>query len=100
MTVGQFAEKLGLPAAEIIKKVFMMGQSLTLNQLIEPDLCELIAGELGYEIILEVEDDRLMLGYEDARPGFKPGVTLEREEGVELLKILIKLYPLDALGGV
>ncbi len=55
MSVAQFAEKLGISAAEIVKRVFMMGQQLTINQLIEPDLAELIAQDYEIEIVRDVE---------------------------------------------
>lgn len=56
MSVAQFAEKLGVSAAEIVKRVFMMGQQLTINQLIDLDLAELIAQDYEIEIIREIED--------------------------------------------
>jgi translation initiation factor IF-2 len=57
VTVGEFAEKTGLPAADVIRQVFMMGKALTINHLIEPDLCELIALEHGIELEIEPESD-------------------------------------------
>ncbi|MFH0792888.1 MAG: translation initiation factor IF-2 [bacterium] len=51
-TVGQFAQKAEIPAAEIIKKCFALGQALTINAVMDFDLAELVATE--FEIDLEV----------------------------------------------
>ncbi|MBX3728973.1 MAG: translation initiation factor IF-2 [Candidatus Sumerlaeia bacterium] len=56
-TVGQFAERTGVQSAEIIGKLLGMGKLLTINQILEPDLAELIAMELGIEIRIERESD-------------------------------------------
>jgi translation initiation factor IF-2 len=56
-TVGQFAERTGIQSAEIIGKLLGMGKLLTINQILEPDLAELIALELGIEIQIERESD-------------------------------------------
>ena len=51
ITVREFSEKIGKPAAEIIKKLFMMGIIANINQDIDFDTCELIA--MDYNIELE-----------------------------------------------
>ncbi|MCH5279121.1 MAG: translation initiation factor IF-2 [Christensenellaceae bacterium] len=51
ITVRDFSEKIGKPAAEIIKKLFMMGIIASINQDIDFDTCELIA--MDYNIELE-----------------------------------------------
>jgi translation initiation factor IF-2 len=56
-TLGQFAEKIGISAADIIKKILMMGQRATINQLLDPDLAELIAQDMGLEIQVDREGD-------------------------------------------
>lgn len=50
-TVKDLSEKIGKPAAEIIKKLFLLGIMATINQEIDFDTCELIAAE--YDITLE-----------------------------------------------
>ncbi len=57
ITVGEFAERLRVPAADIIKQVFLMGKPLTINHLIDPDLCEIIAQEYGVPLEIEAEGD-------------------------------------------
>ena len=44
------SEKIGKPAAEIIKKLFILGIMATINQEIDFDTCSLIAGEYGIEV--------------------------------------------------
>ena len=51
ITVRDFSEKIGKPAAEILKKLFMMGIVANINQDIDFETCELVAME--YDIELE-----------------------------------------------
>ena len=51
ITVKELSEKIGKPAAEIIKKLFLLGIMATINQDIDFDTCELIASD--YNITLE-----------------------------------------------
>ncbi|MBO4384644.1 MAG: translation initiation factor IF-2 [Clostridia bacterium] len=53
ITVRELSEKIGKPAAEIIKKLFMMGNIATINNEIDFDTCELIAAD--YDIELELQ---------------------------------------------
>ncbi|MBR3298800.1 MAG: translation initiation factor IF-2 [Clostridia bacterium] len=61
ITVRDFSEKIGKPAAEILKKLFMMGIVANINQDIDYDTCALIA--MDYEIELE---QQLVKTYEEA----------------------------------
>ncbi len=47
ITVKELSEKLGKPANEILKKLLMLGIIANINQEIDFDTCELIAGEFG-----------------------------------------------------
>lgn len=51
ITVREFSEKIGKPATEIIKKLFLMGIAANINQDIDFDTCELVA--MDYNIELE-----------------------------------------------
>ena len=51
ITVRDFSEKIGKPAAEILKKLFMMGIIANINQDIDYETCELVA--MDYNIELE-----------------------------------------------
>ncbi len=53
VTVRELSEKIGKPAAEIIKKLFMMGTIATINNEIDFETCELIAAD--YDIELELQ---------------------------------------------
>ncbi len=55
ITVGEFAEKLGINATEIIKKLFLKGQMLTINNTISFELAEELAVE--YDALLEIEEE-------------------------------------------
>ena len=50
VTVKELSEKIGKPAAEIIKKLFILGIMATINQEIDFDTCSLIASEYGIEV--------------------------------------------------
>ena len=50
ITVKDLSEKIGKPAGEIIKKLFLLGIIATINQEIDFDTCELIASEYGIAV--------------------------------------------------
>ncbi|MGF1573798.1 MAG: translation initiation factor IF-2 [Sumerlaeia bacterium] len=56
-TVGEFAEKAGLGVSEVMGKLLMMGEMLTINEVINPDLAELLADEFEIKIEIKREDD-------------------------------------------
>jgi translation initiation factor IF-2 len=55
ITVGEFAEKLGINATEIIKKLFLKGQMLTINSTMSFELAEEMAVE--YDALIEIEEE-------------------------------------------
>ncbi|GAB4312329.1 MAG: translation initiation factor IF-2 [Candidatus Sumerlaeia bacterium] len=57
VTVGQFAERVGVSPMEIIKKLMQEGVMLTINQILPPDWCELLAAEYNIELELTTESD-------------------------------------------
>jgi len=57
ITVGQLAAKLNMPASDIISKCLEMGEIITINQLLDPDLCTLVTSELGFELEIIPESD-------------------------------------------
>ncbi|MDF2909390.1 MAG: translation initiation factor [Sporolactobacillus laevolacticus] len=82
LTVGQFAEKIGRPSTDIIKKLMALGVMATKNQDLEKDTVELLAGDYGVAVEEEVivdeasfEEDGLDIDEETAiiRP---PVVTI------------------------
>ena len=50
ITVKELSEKIGKPASEIIKRLFLLGIVTTINQEIDFDTCELIASDFGIEL--------------------------------------------------
>lgn len=57
MTVGQFAEKLGRPSTDIIKKLMSLGVMATKNQNLDEDTVELLADDYGVKVEHEVVVD-------------------------------------------
>ncbi len=55
ITVGELAARLKLKAAEVVKKLLMLGVMATVNQTIDYDTAYLIADEMGAKITKEVE---------------------------------------------
>lgn len=57
LTVAELAKKLHREPSEIIKKLFLLGVMATINQDLDKDSIELIAGDYGVEVEEEVKVD-------------------------------------------
>ncbi|NCU16490.1 translation initiation factor IF-2 [Pallidibacillus pasinlerensis] len=57
LTVAELAKKLHREPSELIKKLFMLGVMATINQDLDKDAIELIAGEYGVEVEEKVSID-------------------------------------------
>ncbi|KAA9025837.1 translation initiation factor IF-2 [Niallia endozanthoxylica] len=57
LTVAELAKKLHREPSEIIKKLFLLGVMATINQDLDKDAIELIAGEYGVEVEEEIKID-------------------------------------------
>lgn len=57
MRLGEFANRLNVPAAELIKKLFQLGILATVNASIDFDNASLLAMEYGKELKREEEND-------------------------------------------
>jgi len=55
MTLGDFAEKLGVNSSSLIKKLFLQGGMYTINSPVNLELAEELAGE--YDILVEAEEE-------------------------------------------
>ena len=65
-TVQELAELLGVPANDIIKRLFLLGTPLTMTQSMTDDLIELVADDLGREIrIMTKEEENSFTFYDD-----------------------------------
>ena len=80
VTVGDLAHRMGVKAADVIKKLIEMGMPTTVNQLLDADTAALLAQEYGFvvenvapevESLIDQEEDRA----EDLRPR-APVVTI------------------------
>ncbi len=75
ISVGDLAEKIGVPGVEIVKKLFLLGIVASLSQVIDFDTAALISEEfdttLEHEVIITAED-RLFNDVEDTEDQLKP----------------------------
>ena len=72
LTVGEFAEILGIGATEIIKTLMMAGTMASINQQIDFETASLVADELGYEIReIKMEDvvSKILEEYDEEETG-------------------------------
>ncbi|MDR2046754.1 MAG: translation initiation factor IF-2 [Clostridiales bacterium] len=85
IAIKTLSEKIGKTAAEIVKKLFVLGITKTINESVDFDTAELIAGEFGVTLTLKLEktyeevlenfniDEELSDGASEVRP---PVVTI------------------------
>lgn len=86
ITVKELSEKIGKPAAEIIKKLFMLGIMATINQEIDFDTCALVAADYNIEL-----EQQLTKTFED--------VLAETSEEVDVEADLISRPPVVTIMG-
>ncbi len=75
ITVGDLALKLKMTAAEVIKKLFALGQMATINDMLDFDTAEIVATELGAKVTKEVVvtiEDRIIDATEDDDAALEP----------------------------
>ena len=67
ITVGEFAEKLNVESAGIVKKLFLLGIMANINQSLDEETLELIADDYGVEIEKEVvvDEEDLSIYFDD-----------------------------------
>lgn len=73
--VGEFANLIGKPAAEIIKKLIMLGVMANINQEIDFDIASLIAEDYGFKVekeIIKSEEEILLEDQEDPPESLVP----------------------------
>ncbi len=71
-TVAKFAELLGVPSGDVIKRLFMLGQVLTVTQTMSDDLIELIADDLGRKVRVVSPEEEYAVVYNDTEDDLKP----------------------------
>jgi translation initiation factor IF-2 len=57
ITVGELADKLGVPGAALVKKLFEMGEMATVQQTLPDDTVEIICADLGVEVYFMSEEE-------------------------------------------
>jgi translation initiation factor IF-2 len=72
VTVGEFADALGVPSTEIIKRLMLLGTPLTVNQPMMSDIVELIADDLGREVAVVSPEEETGFVFDDAPEDLKP----------------------------
>ncbi len=71
-TVGEFADLLGVPSGDVIKRLFLLGQALTVTQTMSDDLIELIADDMGRKVRIVSPEEEFAVVYNDKEEDLKP----------------------------
>ncbi|MDP2233137.1 MAG: translation initiation factor IF-2, partial [Actinomycetota bacterium] len=72
VTVGEFAEALGLAPNEIIKRLMLLGMPLTVNQPMMSDVVELIADDLDRRVAVVSPEEEAGWTFVDDEADLKP----------------------------
>jgi translation initiation factor IF-2 len=57
ITVGELADKLDVPGAALVKKLFQMGEMMTVQQTLPDDTVEILGAELGFDVYFLSEEE-------------------------------------------
>ena len=71
-TVSDLAELLGVPANDIIKRLFLLGTPLTLTESMSDDLIELVADDLGRDVKVMTKEEENSFSIYDNPEDLKP----------------------------
>ena len=71
-TVAKLAELLNVQPNDIIKRLFMLGQVLTLTQSMSDDLIELVADDIGRKVRVVSPEEEYAVVYHDTEQELKP----------------------------
>ncbi len=71
-TVGEFADLLGVASGDVIKRLFLLGQALTVTQTMSDDLIELIADDMGRKVRVVSPEEEYAVVYNDKEEDLKP----------------------------
>ncbi len=72
ITVAEFADALDVPANDVIKRLFMLGSPLTVNQPMMRDVIEIIGEDLGREVIIVAPEAEAKMVFDDKDEDLKP----------------------------
>jgi len=86
MTVRDFAEKLGVKAKDLIKTLFERGVMANINHILEPELAEEVAHQLGYEVMVVSFEEEVQLKQElEIAEGEQVGARTSRAPVVTIM---------------
>ncbi len=68
VTVAELAKAMGVKAAELIKKLMMLGVVANINQSIDFETATLVADDFGYELELDTFEESELLAEEEDKP--------------------------------
>ncbi len=71
-TVAKFAELIGVQPNDVIKRLFLLGQVLTLTQSMSDELVELIADDMGRKVRVVSPEEEYAVVYHDSESDLKP----------------------------
>ncbi len=71
-TVAKFAELLGVQPNDVIKRLFLLGQVLTLTQSMGDEMIELIADDMGRKVRVVSPEEEYAVVYNDSEDDLKP----------------------------
>ncbi|MCI9129020.1 MAG: translation initiation factor IF-2 [Eggerthellaceae bacterium] len=71
-TVGKLAELLSVQPNDIIKRLFLLGQVLTVTQSMSDDLIEIVADDMGRKVRVVSPEEEYVVVYNDTEDDLKP----------------------------
>ncbi|MDY3129404.1 MAG: translation initiation factor IF-2 [Berryella intestinalis] len=71
-SVSKFAELISAQPNEVIKRLFMLGQVLTLTQSMSDELIELVADDMGRKVRVVSPEEEFAVVYHDSDDDLKP----------------------------
>ena len=71
-SVGKVADLLNVPSGDIVKRLFLLGQALTLTQTMSNDLIELVASDLDRKVRIISPDEEYAVVINDTEDDLKP----------------------------
>uniref|UniRef100_UPI003AEFD7A4 translation initiation factor IF-2 N-terminal domain-containing protein n=1 Tax=Pseudoruminococcus massiliensis TaxID=2086583 RepID=UPI003AEFD7A4 len=95
-TVAQFAELVEVSPNDVVKRLFMLGQALTLTQSMSDELIELIADDLGRKVRVVSPEEEFAVVYRYIRASkdnaYLPEILMHRlNMKISLFKLLLIL---------
>ncbi len=71
-TVGKLAELLNVQPNDVIKRLFLLGQALTVTQSMSDDLIEIVADDMGRKVRVVSPEEEYVVVYNDTEDDLKP----------------------------